>query len=227
MWSEADIERQKRADAERSGAALKFNIDRLSESGRLYLWTFTLPMLCDVEVGCRLWSQLCKALVEGVGFYGVRVFELHETHGLHVHAVSSGYFPVSIVRAICSANGWGRVHVCRITRNPYYVAKYVSKGKREGAFKGRRVWGCFGKWVAAARTLVKDVGCDSMSARSFRVAWDSVAVRVLRVAGRGNQAYLKARATGARDVWESLTGDRAVEWSSYVRICECIKLGTA
>ncbi len=140
----------------KSKLALQWSIDTLSEQGKLRMWTFTLPVCLPVPVACRRWSEFSRALVKELNFQGVRVFELHELHGLHVHCVVNNFYPVARLRAIAQAHGWGRIHVQRCQRAPYYVAKYVSKGQRDGAFKGRRLWASFGA-VRMVLDRVKDV----------------------------------------------------------------------
>ena len=213
---------RKRGAAGRSAAALRFTIDRMAEGGRiLRMWTFTLPVLLDVPVACRSWSALLKRLRSELGFLGVRVFELHEEHGLHVHCVTNEYYRVNDVRAICSAMGWGRVHVCRVTKAPYYVAKYVSKAARLGAFEGRRLWASFGKLDGCK---VRDVQRDSLSVRCFRQAWASEEACEMRCRGRNREAYRYAGHQAAIIEWDAITGDHRWSYEAWLGALEAARL---
>ena len=86
---------------------------------------------------------------------GLRVFELHEEHGLHVHLVTNSFIDVSRARALAEKAGWGRIHVKRIpAERVSYLAKYLSKERVE-CLKRWRLWAAFGGgWEP---TKVKDV----------------------------------------------------------------------
>jgi len=151
----------------RSKLALRWGIDQLRDKGSLRMWTFTLPVVLDIPVACCRWSDLCHALVSEAGFSGVRVFELHKSHGLHVHVITNQYYSVSRFRAIALRFGWGRIHVQRCNKEPYYVAKYVSKGFRDGCFIGRRLWASFGE-CRGYLTKCRDVVIETAKGSAFR-----------------------------------------------------------
>jgi|GEM_PF-4834486 len=182
----------------KSKLALQWSIDQLALGGKLRMWTFTLPVVQDVKDSCHDWSTLCRALVDEVGFTGVRVFELHEYHGLHVHVVVNQFYPVTRLRAIARSYGWGRVHVKRCQKQPYYVAKYVSKSQREGAFRGRRLWATFGT-CKAEMTRVKDI--ETTSGKSF-------AYRSVEKEPWLKRARAEAKLTGGGKL-------RGVNWQRY------------
>jgi len=160
--------------AGKSDQALKFQLQELADRGRLYLWTFTFPILVDVDKAVKAWSALSKRLVKEMGFTGVRVFEMHAEHGLHIHVVACGFYRVRFVRTISRACGFGRIHVTRIKRNPLYVTKYVSKADRPKCLLGRRVWSVMGMgkktWAHKARVRVRDVQLDTRLSRSVKLA---------------------------------------------------------
>jgi len=182
----------------KSQLALKWSIDDLAKRGKLRLWTFTLPCVLPIDLACKRWSDLCRDLVKECNFTGVRVFELHETHGLHVHVVTCEYYPVARFREIARRNGWGRIHVCRCNAEPYYIAKYVSKGKREGAFDGRRLWAAFGCFAKGVSTRVMDVESTGGKSVVYRVV-------------ESEPWLMRHRARGGR-----LMGP---EWQNYIRRC--------
>ena len=62
-------------------------------------WNYLLTLLL------RAWPML----------RGLRVFELHKEHGLHV-IVTNSFIDVNRARALAEKAGWGRIHVKRIVR---------------------------------------------------------------------------------------------------------------
>ena len=166
----------------KSKLALRWGIDQLRDKGSLRMWTFTLPVVLDIPIACCRWSDLCHALVAEVGFSGVRVYELHKDHGLHVHVVTNQYYPVQRLRAIALRFGWGRIHVQRCNKEPYYISKYVSKGFREGCFVGRRLWASFGD-CRSYLTKCRDVVVESAKGAAFRGLEGRAWLRKCREAG--------------------------------------------
>jgi len=102
----------------------------------------------------RRWPELC----------GLRVFELHESHGLHVHLITNRRIDVGECRPMAKKAGWGRIHVQRVSaERAAYLAKYLSK-EREPCLKRWRLWGSFGNWE---RSKVKDIELDSPRTRIY------------------------------------------------------------
>lgn len=125
-----------------SKLACQASIDFMS--GQKNMWTFTFVDAQTVETGSKLWSKALKDLVRYENFQGVRVYEMHENHGLHIHAVVNRYYPTKLVRARTERFGFGWPDVERIKSSGFeYVSKYLDKD-RTSAFKRRRVWSCFG-----------------------------------------------------------------------------------
>ncbi len=145
---------------------------------RQYLWTFTLPKEVPSRDGARMWHKLHYKLLRWVpGWSCVRVFERHpgrsrgeaflgpppgrdDSHGLHVHCISTRFYWVADVRSACIAAGWGRVHVRRIRTHhdrekvANYLAKYLQK-KRHESLRGLRLVGYSGiKDVVRHRDIV-------------------------------------------------------------------------
>lgn len=128
----------------KSRMALEWNLQLLTmtmgEGDRLCFWTFTVPaLLHPKEVAC-MWRDCARELVRSLGFFGVRVFELHPFgHGLHVHVCTTRYFDVNKVRAIAERFGWGRLHVeCWDTTSLESACKYMSK--YVGKQGGKQLW---------------------------------------------------------------------------------------
>lgn len=141
-----------------SQAALQLNCERLSRLGRVYMWTFTFPYVFDLPVARRMWSELSARLVS-VGFDGIRVFELHKEHGLHIHCLVVGWHDVGDVRKITTAFGFGRIDVRRCFESGlHYVSKYVTKQARKEypCLKGVRLWAYIGS-DRSEQTRVSDL----------------------------------------------------------------------
>lgn len=153
----------------KSKIACEFSIERIE---RPCLWTFTLPVRIEPRAATALWAGLARDLARHVGMYGVRVFEPHpKGHGLHVHAVVSGWFPVDLVRYYAERHGWGRIHVCKIEKGVgVYIAKYLNKSKRNEEWKGIRLWGAFGQKNARdwKPSKVKNIECKSQTVELYR-----------------------------------------------------------
>jgi hypothetical protein len=103
----------------------------------------------------RRWPKLC----------GLRVFELHQYHGLHVHLVTNHWIDVNEARELAHKAGWGRIHVKQIpTESAAYLGKYLSKSRPE-CFRGWRLWAGFGEWEW---TKVKDLVFECRFCRIYR-----------------------------------------------------------
>ncbi len=154
----------------KSRAAFLLSLQQLSRRhghrpDELYLWTFTLPAVMSIKEAKAMWNNLLTQLHERWPLLrGIRVFELHDTHGLHVHLVTSGWMFVGDVRVIAEQVGWGRINVRTI---PVAAAgNYLSKkfNRREPCLRGWRLWESIGDWVS---TKVKDVVVDSPFTRIY------------------------------------------------------------
>ncbi len=67
--------------------AFKFNVGTLFESSTsgVYFWTSTFREVLTVKEASKRWCAFSKEIVRELQVYGVRVYELHDEHGLHVH----------------------------------------------------------------------------------------------------------------------------------------------
>jgi len=152
----------------KSQLAFKFNVERMfeaSESG-VYFWTSTFEKVLTVKEASKRWSAFSKEIVRELKVFGVRVYELHDEHGLHIHWLANRYLPVQVVRRIAEKHGFGRIHVERCGKwVADYLAKYLSKEIRAGCLKGKRLWACFGdfKWGR-----VKDIFVRSWLGDEYR-----------------------------------------------------------
>jgi hypothetical protein len=132
----------------------------------LYMWTFTFGELLNIKATRKRWNHLLTLMRQRwEQLCGLRVFELHEFHGLHVHLVTNRWLDVNEARRLAEQAGWGRIHVMRIPlERAGYLAKYLAK-ERPDCFKHWRLWAGFGDWDW---TRVKDIVCDSACSRIYR-----------------------------------------------------------
>jgi hypothetical protein len=133
---------------------------------QLYMWTFTLPTVVSVRDAKSMWNLLLTLLRQRYPrLRGLRVFEMHDSHGLHVHLLTCFWLDVNQVRAIAVQAGWGRINAMRmpVAEAGGYLSKYFHR--REPCLKGWRLWDGFGDWEW---TKVKDVIIDSPFSRIYR-----------------------------------------------------------
>lgn len=168
-------------------------------TGRLYLWTFTLPVKMHPKEASKAWSALLRRLRRWVpDWTGIRVFERHpgksalqcffpegqvdDSHGMHVHFLATRYYWVEEIRAACRASGWGRVHVVRVKgdsaermKAAEYLAKYLCK-KRHPDLAGLRLVGYVGYKDATRLKDVESTGwhCDLWSAAKEIPGWNAL-----------------------------------------------------
>src|SRR5437660_8104485 len=119
----------------KSKAAFLFGSQTLGKQ-QLFLWTFTFPGLLAVTETRERWNYLLTLLKRTWPMLqGIRVFELHGQHGLHVHLITNQFIDVNRARELATQAGWGRIHVKRIpTECTAYLAKYLGR-KRPGCLK--------------------------------------------------------------------------------------------
>ena len=134
---------------------------------QLYLWTFTFAELLGVKETRKRWNHLLTLLLRTwPNLQGLRVFELHKEHGLHVHLVTNQFVDVNRARELAAQAGWGRIHVARMpSEHAGYLAKYLSK-ERPQCLKRWRLWAGFGagwEW-----TKVKDVIRETLFTQIYR-----------------------------------------------------------
>ena len=124
------------------------------------MWTFTFAAVLDVKATRKRWNHLLTLLKRRwPKLAGLRVFELHKSHGLHVHLVTNRWIDVNVARELAFMAGWGRIHVMRIPpERASYLAKYLSKGAP----------GMLQRLASMGR--VRRLGLDEGEGRGFRFA---------------------------------------------------------
>jgi len=145
----------------RTAAAFTFSCEKLLQCyGKIYFWTFTFKSVpIDDEYANEDWNALHTRMKwQWPNLRGLRVTELHRSHGIHYHALVNMRIPIERVKRLCLGNGklygynryldFGRMSVDRV-KDPEntigYLAKYLRNGygKDYQLYSGRR-WGTIG-----------------------------------------------------------------------------------
>jgi len=159
----------------------------------LYMWTFTFPQPLGFQHDdCfHVWKCFLKE-VQRQGFFpgGVRVFELHKSGAVHIHALIIVRTYVRPIRAIWTRLGGGRLHVKAIPSGAaQYLAKYLNKrAMHKHTFKrGTRLWACWGTcklFVCRCR----DIEYDNLYTRCLKWAEPALRLEYYRRYGKMNPA---------------------------------------
>lgn len=144
----------------RTAQAFTFSAERLHERYKhgLYFWTFTfksVPLDDDTAMGD--WDTFRRRLCDHFEWLqGLRVCELHRSHGIHFHTMVNGRIPIRRVQKMVYGSGhltghnryldFGRMSVSKCDDGTVaYMCKYLTKQYRKDYnFWGRRRWGTIG-----------------------------------------------------------------------------------
>jgi hypothetical protein len=163
----------------KSRAAFEFSVNRLlREYGKLYFWTFTFKEVpYSDDKAMEDWNAYMKRVTKHwPDLRGLRVCELHKSHGIHFHAIVNRYLNVRVLRKLAYGTGrisgrfryldFGRNHVCVAKPESIaYLAKYMTKQYREkNGWYRRRSWGTIGGFD---HTRVNDVEYDTPETRNL------------------------------------------------------------
>src|SRR5947209_5292550 len=97
-----------------SKAAFLFASQTLGKQ-QLFFWTFTFKQVLAVKDTRKRWNHLLTLLLrQWPNLRGLRVYELHQEHGLHVHLLTNHFLDVNQARQLAERAGWGRIHVKRV-----------------------------------------------------------------------------------------------------------------
>jgi hypothetical protein len=97
----------------KSKAAFLFASKTLGKQ-QLFMWTFTFKDVLAVKETRKRRNHLLTLLLRTwPNLQGLRVFELHQEHGLHVHLLTNQFIEVNQARELALQAGWGRIHVRR------------------------------------------------------------------------------------------------------------------
>jgi len=130
---------------------------------KLYFWTFTFRAVMPDWYYSNTWSRFIRVLQDLYGgqLRGLKVTELHKSHGIHYHCLLNQRVWVGEVRRIGKRFGIGRVHVVHADATSVpYLAKYLSKDYRNGTKLFARIprWNTIGLFRG---TRKRDVICSS------------------------------------------------------------------
>jgi hypothetical protein len=148
----------------RSKAAFQFSAERLGS--KLYFWTFTYKELHELKLARELWGKCLKEIKRNFPkLAGLRVFELHDRRGLHIHMLTNRFIWIETMKKMGKSYGFGRIEAKRADEGSIkYLAKYLNK-EREECMKSARLWSAFGDFVWCK---CKDIVFDSPFTRIYR-----------------------------------------------------------
>lgn len=173
----------------RTAAAFCFSVDKLyEETKELYLWTFTFRNVPESdEWALGQWKKFNERGKRDWGkVHGLRVIELHKTHGMHFHVLLNKRFPIERVFHLAWPLGFGRIEVDAVrdmSDMKEYLAAYLRKGYVRDHWIGRRRrWATMGGFRSVR---CKDVEYDTAFHRNKKllygerkVDWKELAVLV-------------------------------------------------
>lgn len=147
------------------------------QNPHLYFWTLTFKSVpYSDEAAMEDWNILSKRLQHHVmGIQGVRVAELHRSHGIHFHLIINKRIAIRRMKRIAYGCGrligrdrytdFGIMSVSKCDRNTIsYLCKYLTKEYRsDNHFGGRRRWGTIG---GLRPVRVRDIEVISESQRN-------------------------------------------------------------
>ena len=199
----------------KSKAAFLLSAERLFSFGEnVYLWTFTFDDVYDDCQYAYLWHGFSLAIGGLYGGYlaGLRVVEVHPggrlglgSHGLHYHLLVNRRLNVHMVARLGKRWHIGWIHVVKRKidyGSALYLAKYMSKGRREDNLRGIRRWACMWMLRGVKKNEVR-VESPYMVARrrvlgreKVPIGWEELLRQVFDL---GGEAQLRL-------VWRIVTG---------------------
>src|ERR1022692_4772946 len=121
----------------KTACAFQFSVEKLArQSEKLYFWTLTFKSVpIDDLHAMEDWNLLHNRLMWYFrGIQGLRVAELHKSHGIHFHLIVNRRIPLDRMRKVCHGTGhiignnryldFGRMSVSKCNAD---VSKYLSK----------------------------------------------------------------------------------------------------
>lgn len=160
----------------KTATAFRWSVEELfAHSKAVYLWTYTvvevMPSWCMGPTWARFQNWMINTYEP---IQGVRIFEWHTNHGLHVHMLVNRRLPVTEVRRYASQLGFGRMNVkrCHSVGAAKYLAKYL--GKDRGKIPhGGRAWARFGGLgspVSSVQIISPENTQRMLRAKAYRAA---------------------------------------------------------
>lgn len=166
----------------RSAAAFTLSAQRLLDVwGEMYFWTFTFKSVpINDEYANSDWNDFHSRLKWHFrNLRGLRVTELHRSHGIHYHALVNMRIPIDRVKRIARGTGringenryldFGRMEVDKVDDPEVtvaYLCKYLTKTYKDSyrMYHGRR-WGTIGGFK---HVQCRDIEYDTLNHRNRR-----------------------------------------------------------
>jgi hypothetical protein len=172
----------------KSHAAFTFSCETFfRQYEKVYFWTFTCKRVHPTWRYGAIFKAFFHELQQTYGgiLQGVRVYELHNTHGIHWHCLLNYRMSVREVRRIGEKYGMGRNHVAVADPGSVgYMAKYLSKDR--AGLKGLSKWRTLGGFRGTKCKNIKvkspyhlEVKRLQKKHRTKKVPWE-VAKQVMR-----------------------------------------------
>lgn len=163
----------------RTASAFCFSVERLyEETKELYFWTFTFRNVPESDDwALEQWDKFLKRWTYyGGRIHGLRVIELHKTHGMHFHVLLNKRYPIEKVLTMAWPLGFGRIEVHRVEEweggvkaMVDYLAAYLKKGYTKTHWIGRRRrWAAMGGFKP---TRCKDIEYDTAFHRNKKLLY--------------------------------------------------------
>ena len=73
----------------KSQTAFEYTIRKMEAEESCSFGMFTFRDVHSLKSAMALWNEFLTILKRKIGFRGVRVLELHDEHGVHVHVVTN------------------------------------------------------------------------------------------------------------------------------------------
>jgi len=170
----------------------------------LYFWTWTFRQVPYTDAWA-MWQYnfFIRKITRAFPLLkGVRISELHKSHGIHFHALVNTRIPIERLKRLGWPHGFGRVSVQRADMGSIeYLAKYLTKQYRnENDFGRRRRWGTIGGFPPSS---CRHIEYDTPVMRNHRAMFGSYQVDTWTV--------MLARAYG--DIW-----GECWTWPPFIRV---------
>lgn len=163
----------------KSEFAFRESAAKLFEQNRkIYFWSFTMKQILPDWHYAGVWRRFSRDLqnLYGGTLKGLRVIELHESHGIHWHALLNKRVWVVEVRRIGERYGIGWIKALRANYGSVdYLCKYLGKQAHETKFFARCCrWGTVGGFRGVRKS---DVEIDSPYHRRMKICQEATGIK--------------------------------------------------
>jgi len=220
----------------KTAAAFTFSAEKLfREYGCIYFWTFTfIDVPINDDYAMEEWHLLHLRLrTHFPGIKGLRVCELHRSHGIHFHVLLNRRIAIERMKLLFGGSGnlighnryldFGRVSVKKCDKSTIgYLCKYLTKAYRDSNnFGRRRRWGTIGGFKPVR---VRDIIYDTPATRNRELIFGTAKCRFATFIMIQHYSHL----WGALEHWpaeyralvEKQTGPQNTDWMKHRRANE-------